>query len=212
MRKLAGVASLLLLAACALPRPKTWVAADGPDQALGLAFTVQGPQGWMRRVVDRTDVRSLRLILTRDGTALQRIVGDTTAVGMPLALGTSKRVVEAGMSPLELGELALDDLRSASGITELTVLETTPARLADADGFHVLVRFRDGGLPRRLSMFGVLIGQRLYWLFYAAPERVYFERDVAAFGQVVRSFKIVPGWQPPPTRNPQALSQDAPQS
>jgi len=94
------------------------------------------------------------------------------------------------MSPAELGELVVDDLRSAEDLTDLQVLETAPAPLSGRDGFHMLATFRDGGLKRRLSLYGLFEAQRFYWLFYLAADRLYFERDLGTFGEVVRSFRL----------------------
>lgn len=187
------LAALLLLAlatGCATPRPPAWLGAEGPYAAPHDGFELTGPAGWMRRNLDG---KRERFVATRDGTPLQRIVGGSTEVGKALGFGASKRVVEAGMSPAELGELVVDDLRAAEELTDVEVLETSPAPLAGRGGFHVLATFSDGGLKHRLSLYGLLEGSRFYWIFYVAPERLYFERDLGTFGEVVRSYRLRAG-------------------
>jgi hypothetical protein len=193
MRPLAAAPLLCLLAACATARPPAWLPADAPYTSRD-GFTATAPPGWMRANLDPKGEgkgeKTGRLVLTRDGAALNRIVGAAVEAGKPIGFGKSTRVVAVGMSISELGELALDDIRSEEGITDVQVLETAPARLDGREGFHLLLTFRDEGLPRRLSLYGALDGQRFYALFYVAPARVYFDRDLAAFGEVVRSFRI----------------------
>ncbi|HET9555089.1 MAG TPA: hypothetical protein VFP50_19135 [Anaeromyxobacteraceae bacterium] len=189
MRHLAAVSLLAVLAGCATTRP-AWVPTEEPLQAAGASYSVQAPAGWMRRNVDSKSSEADALVVTRDGTALQKIACSSVEVGKPVGFGTSKRTVEAGMSPAELGELVLDGLRTEGGITDLQAVETAPARLAERDGFHLLTTFRDHGLAKRASLFGVLEGRRLYLLYYVAPERLYFERDRSTFVDVVRSFKL----------------------
>jgi hypothetical protein len=129
---------------------------------------------------------------TRDGFPLQRIVAGSTEFGKPLGFASGKRPVVAGMGPDELAELVVDSLGAEEAVSDLRTLENAPASLAGRQGFHVVASFRAGGLPRRASLFGLTQGNRLYWLYFAAPERHYFPLDVGTFEQVVRSFRLRP--------------------
>lgn len=192
-------ALLLALAGCATAKPPAWVPAEGTYVAARAGFEIDAPPGWMRRNF-QPPVETF--LATRDGTALQRIVAGSTELGKPLGFGKSKRPITAAMSPAEMGELMVDDLQSGD-LTDVRVLENAPASLCGRDGFHVLAAFRDGGLPRRASIYGVTDGGRLFWIFYVAPERHYFPLDVPTFDGVRQSFRL--RGPSPPSPAPAAL-------
>jgi hypothetical protein len=199
MTRAPALAVLLVTAAgCATPKPPAWVPADGPYVAPEAGFELVAPAGWMRRnVADGVE----SFTVTRDGTALQRILAGSTEAGRPVGFGASKRPVTAGLTSAELAELVVDEFSSTKGISGVELLERTPARLAGRDGFRVLVRFKDRNLHRRAMVVGALEGARLYWLLYLAPERHYFELDRATFERVVESYRLraqgVPASRPP---------------
>jgi hypothetical protein len=184
------LATALLLAGCVPPRAPLWVPSQPAFVAEGAGYEVVPPPGWMRLDAPmEPDV----LVLTRDGTQLQRIVVASTEVGKPLDMGGGKRVVTAGMSTHELAELLVDDVRAMEGITELQVLENAPATLAGRDGFRVVVAFRDvSGLRRRVAFLGVVEASRFYRLMYTAAERHYFAADLPVFEEVARSLRLRP--------------------
>ncbi len=187
---------LVALAACATTKPPAWVPAEGAFAARG-GFQVEGPPGWMRRNFQPPPGGTF--LSTRDGTTLQKILASSTPLGQPLGLGGSKRPVVAGMSPAELGELVVDDLRASKDLTDVRILENAPAPLAGRPGFRVLAAYRDDGLPMRAAIHGAIDGQRLFWIAYVAAERHYFPLDLATFDKVRESFRIegAPP-QPPP--------------
>jgi hypothetical protein len=154
--------------------------------AVRAGFEVVPPPAWMR-----LNARDETLVLTRDGTPLQRIVVGSSEVGKPIGIGASKRPVQAGMSPQELAELVIDDIRASESLTAIQVLENAPATLAGRSGFRVVASFHDGrGLPRRIALYGLVDGARLYEVFYVAPERHYFARDLPVFEELARSFRL----------------------
>jgi hypothetical protein len=178
---------LLALVACATARPPVWVPTEATFKAPASGFELEPPPGWMRRnFTDGTE----SFIATRDGTPLQRIVAGSIEPGKPLGIGGGKRTFAAGMSTAELSELVVDDLRALERLSDFAVLENAPATLGGRSGFHVVAAFREEGLARRTSFYGVAEGSRLYWLFYVAPQRHYFARDEETFARVVRSFRL----------------------
>lgn len=175
-------------AACVPPRPPAWVPTQPSYVAALSGFEVVPPPGWMR-----FDGRDETLVLTRDGTALQRIVVGSSEVGKPIGIGASKRPIQAGMSPQELAELVIDDIRAAEALTAIQVLENAPATLSGRSGFRVVASFRDArGLPRRIALYGLVDGARLYEVFFVAPERHYFARDLPVFEELARTFRLRP--------------------
>jgi hypothetical protein len=193
VRTLLLLASAAGAAACVPPRPPAWVPSQPSWVAERSGFEVVPPPAWMR-----FNGRDDTLVLTRDGTALQRIVVGSSDVGKPIGIGASKRPVQAGMSPQELAELVIDDIRAAESLTAIQILENAPATLSGRSGFRVVASFRDGrGLPRRIALYGLSDGARLYEVFYVAPERHYFARDLPVFEELVRTFRLRP---PAPAR------------
>ena len=183
-----GVLVALAAAACVPPRPPAWVPTTPTYVAATDGFEVAPPPGWMRGSAPGES-----LVMTRDGAVLQRIVVASSEMGKPVGLGTGKRVARADMSPQELAELVVDDMRATESLTEVRVLENAPASVAGRSGFRVLAEFLDGrGLRRRIEVYGVATDARLYRLFYMAPVRLYFARDLPVFEELVRSFRLRP--------------------
>lgn len=190
--RIAAVLALFLAACAGKKPPPTWVPTAAAFAAPVARFEVAVPAGWMRR--NATD-REL-LVVTRDGTALQRIVVRATELGKPMGLGESNRQVTAGLSAQELAELAIDDLRSRAG-DDVRILENAPATLSGRAGFRLVASVRPAkGLARRVALYGVSAGPRFYSLLYVAPERHYFGLDLATFEDMARSFRLT---APPPS-------------
>jgi hypothetical protein len=190
-----ALSALLALTACA-GRPPLWAPAEGPFVAARAGFEVLPPQGWMRMNPGANEV----FVVTRDGMALQRIVVGASELGKPIGMGGSKRPVLAGMSPQELAELVIDDIRAAEALTDVRVLESAPAALAGRRGFRVLAGFRDArGLATRAAVYGLVEGERFYRAMYIAPERHYFALDLPMFESVVSTIRLRPP-EPGPSR------------
>lgn len=184
MRLAAALA--LALSACATAKPPPWVPAEASFTAADAGFEVSVPAGWMRRNPGKPG----SLLITRDGTPLQRIIVDATEFGKPLGLGESKRVVTAGMSPQELAEVAIDDLTSGTA-RDVRILENAPATVGGRPGFRIVAAVPAGGGPaRKAALYGVSSEARFYLLLYVAPERHYFARDLPTFEELARSFRL----------------------
>jgi hypothetical protein len=177
----------LAVAGCAGAKPKPWVPAEGRFVAQASGFELVGPAGWMRR---NAPAGAETFIATRDGTPLQRILAGSTEEGKPIGFGKSTRPLATGMSPAEVSELVIDGISSSESLTDVKVLESSPARLDGREGFHVLVAFKETGLSRRAAVYGAVGSGRLYWLLFVAPERHYFPLDLPTFEQVVSTLRI----------------------
>jgi hypothetical protein len=186
--KPALLATVIALSGCASLGPTAWWPTEASFVAKHAGFEVAPPPGWMRF----TPAREV-LLVTRDGTPLQRIVVGASKLGEPLGLGNGKRAVTKDMSPQELAELVVDDMLATEGFHDVRVLENAPATLSGRSGFRVVASFRsDIGLVRRLACYGVIEGSRFYRVAYVAPERLYFDRDRPAFEEVARTFRLRP--------------------
>lgn len=179
--RLLALAAAALAAGCFPSSP--WVQAERDFQSPDDQFRIQLPEGWMRVNVDET------MLITRDGLNLQRIQVARHELGKPLK--NSKRAPRAGMEPSEIADLVSGELSSGEGITGVKVVESSPATLSGARGFRLVITFKDeDGLRRRAVAYG-LMGQKALWIVaYQAPQRHYYEQDLAAFERSARTFRL----------------------
>ena len=175
-RMLPAVMAVLLLAGCG-----NWARTGGPFEQPGQA--VELPDRWYRfRNVDY-------LLMTRDGPPLQSITISRFPVNVPLP-HTARELTE-GMLPLEAAETVLDDLAFDGTAGHLEVLENGPAVVGGLPAFRVLLSYHNrNGVAYRSVIYGVLQDRWLHLLRYAAPQRYYFDRDLAAFEAIVGTFTL----------------------
>lgn len=184
MKRILGSAFLVLLAAgCATAPPKpVWVPAEAAYTAEKGNYTVELPAGWMR--LNTED----RVRITRDGFPLQTIGVDRYRVGEPLK--HTRKKFEKGMLPLEVCAVLIDELTLIEEVASSDVMENVPVQVAGMDGFRVLLRLQfKNGEERKVAFYGGMSGDWVFQLFYAAPSRHYFRRDLETFEAVVRSFR-----------------------
>lgn len=178
-----GAAALLAGTGGCISLP--WVPAEEVYESRSHGYRVQLPQGWVRYTQDRDQ----DLLVTRDGPQLQLIFIERVPVDQPLR-NTKKRLAK-GMIPQEAAEVLLDNMASNDKITAFAVKENAPARLAGKPGFKATVTYKTrDGLGMRSIVYGTLAGESLYVVRYMAPQRHYFEKDLAAFEKVARSFAL----------------------
>jgi hypothetical protein len=162
-----------------------WVPAEPVYRNDAHRYTVELPQGWVRF----TQAPDRDVLVTKDGPLLQHIFIERVPVDSPLK-HTKKRLAR-GMIPQEAAEVLLDNIGSNERITAFEVRENRPARVGGAPGFRAVLTYRTrDGLRMRSIIYGTLVGDTLYVIKYAAPQRYYFDRDVAAFEKVTQSFKL----------------------
>lgn len=180
MKKLSIVLMLLVTAGCG-----PWVRTEGPFTSNTQNFSVDLPQGWMRSNTDQN------LLITRDGILLQRIVSIRQSLSAAKQFSHTRKRVTSGMLPQELAEVVIDDFQSDPDNLEFTVEENAPATVAGNPGFKARVAFRTkDGLPYRCLYYGFISGNWFYGICYIAPQRYYFDKDLATFENVVKSFRL----------------------
>jgi len=181
-RKSLWTLAAILTTACASgPR---WVAAGGTYTPLSSRYTMQLPQGWKR--LEGQDW----LLTSRDGPFLQSLSVRIIEVDKPIGNST-KKVLARGMLPQEAAEVIQDAIASSPGMQGMKLLENAPAELDGRPGFKLVLGFKDeDGLKMKAVVYGVLAGDALYQLTYRAPERYYFEHDLATVEQVRATFRI----------------------
>ena len=182
-RKSLWTLAAILTTACASgPR---WVAAGGTYTPPSSRYTMQLPQGWKR--LEGQDW----LLTSRDGPFLQSLSVRIIEVDKPIGNST-KKVLARGMLPQEAAEVIQDAIASSPRMQGMKLLENAPAELDGRPGFKLVLGFKDeDGLKMKAVVYGVLAGDSLYQLTYRAPERYYFEHDLATVEQVRATFRIM---------------------
>jgi len=180
MKRIVSVVILLLVTGCA-----PWVRTEGPVAYDSQNFAVDPPQGWMRRNTDKL------FLITRDGLALQAVLIERVNVSDQKQFKYTKKRVTSGMLPNELAETIIDDYQSDADSPLDAVEENAPAKVSDKPGCMVRLTFTNkAGLKYRCLIYGCLVGDWFYRVTYTAPARYYFDRDVAAVQEMMKSFKL----------------------
>lgn len=182
---LPAVLALLLFAGCATAR---WANVPGEYRLEGGHFVLSIPDGWFVW----QDPKAARVTITRDGLPLQQILAGRIAIKD--SLPNTKRKFEPGMLPQEAAEIVADSFAADKRLSNYRLLENEPATVAGQTGFRLVFRAKDENDLREKNVFyGFLSGEWFYFLRFSAAERHYFDRDLAAFEQVVQSFRLIPG-------------------
>lgn len=178
-----ALAALLLLAGC-----QTWQPGGTVYTAEKNSFSLTVPAGW-HYTTTAMPVRNADLFATKDGIFLQRLVVERHLIKEPLP--SSKRTITAQMSPFEIAEAIVDDIRSDRALQHFEVNENTPATVGGQPGFRLLLQYQNADNLRLAELrYGALVGDRVYFLRFIAPARHYFERDVGAVEEAARTFRI----------------------
>ena len=176
-------AIVLLLGALSGCAP--WVQVEGPYRMDSQGFEVSLPAGW-RRATTVSD----SLLLTRDGIDLQYIRIERVAVGDELT--HTKKKFAKRMSPQDIGEVELDDVRSDQGMRNVELVENVPLQVAGFPGFKLVYTFKIEGGPRLKRVhYGLLVRDWVYRVQYQAAARYYFDKDLATFERVRESFRLL---------------------
>jgi hypothetical protein len=141
------------------------------------------PGGWM--MASQSD----DTVLSIDGPQLQAI--HVTFHGeMP----ATKAALDPAAPPSELAELYIAELQNLTG-SQVEVVENTPATVAGKPGFRLRVRHNRHAQHAPVDAYEIYAvghGSGLYVLSYGAFETYLFERDRAAFEELVKSFQLPP--------------------
>ena len=178
----AGVAALLA-AGC-----QTWQPGGTPVSLAKGAVAITPPAGWKHATIGGAD-----LIASKEGPVLQKMVVEHVDLSQPPPKET-KRAVAAGMTPFEVAEAVIGELRANQELLGLDVRENTPVDVGGKPGIKIVFAFRTkDGLQLTEARYSALVGQTLWHIRYVAPTRHYFERDLAAFEAAVRTTRIPAG-------------------
>ena len=150
----------------------------------GARYALDLPKDWMM-----LNFVENGLIATRDGFNLQTIRVRKIKFGADLP--HTKKKISKDVSPQDLAEVLLDDLRLDGTANALKVLETRPAIISGENGFRTTVAFNDGhGLRHKAVLCGVKTKGLAWQIVYVAPSRHYYDRDLKAFDTALASLRI----------------------
>ena len=95
------------------------------------------------------------------------------------------------MLPHEVAETILDDTISDSSLTDVKTEENVPITISDILGFRLVYTFKNkSGLKMKAVLCGCLRDDSLLLARYSAPQRHYFDMDIATFEKAFQSLKI----------------------
>jgi len=175
----------LMFLAWALSSCAPWAQVEGPYRVDSQGYEANLPAGW-RRATTVSD----SLLLTRDGVSLQYIRIERVAVGDELT--HTKKKFAKRMSPQEVGEVELEEVRSDQAVRNFELLENVLFQVAGFPGFKLVYTLKtEGGLRLKRVHYGVLVRDWVYRIQYQAPARYYFEKDLATFERVRESFRLL---------------------
>ncbi len=173
------VGAALWLSSCA-----TWTLVGGKFDASGDRYEVELPEGWRRFMPYRDGVA-----LTFDGLELQAVY--LARIPFDKEAPNTKRKIAKGMLPQEVAEVVIDDFRSDRNRGNLEVIENSPTAVGGYAGFKLVYSYQAStNLRKRGVYYGVLVDQWYYFVYYQAPARYYFDRDLPTFEKIRSSFKI----------------------
>jgi hypothetical protein len=143
------------------------------------------PAGW-RRATTVSD----SLLLTRDGVSLQYMRIERVAVGDELT--HTKKKFAKRMSPQDVAEVELEEVRSDQGMRNVELLENAPLQVAGFPGFKLVYTFKIEGGPRLKRVhYGLLVRDWVYRVQYQAAAKYYFDKDLSTFERVRESFRLL---------------------
>jgi hypothetical protein len=184
-----AIALILLLAGfltgCATPAAAPWVQTERVYSTEPMNFFVELPEGWMRYTRDKY------FLITRDGILLQRIAIERLNITDQHLRYTKKKFLK-GMMPMEVAELALDNVSSNPEVLNFKVEENIPAKIGGFPGFRATYTQKNNdGLRLKTVYYGFMKDEWFYIIRYTAAQRYYFDKDIKTFETVVESFKLL---------------------
>ncbi len=147
-------------------------------------FSVEIPEGWYKPGYTN------KYLLTKDGAFLQYVLIQQRPIDLPYR--HTKKKLNQAMLPQEAAGIVIDEIASDRLIFNLKVIENAPAVIDGHEGFKLLFTYRDkDGAVFKTLYYGFISGDSFFNLRYNAAFRHYFEKDIAAFEQILYGFKVI---------------------
>lgn len=176
------IISLLIFTACV---PKSDYRLTEQKETISLQkFTIELPSGWR---INQNAERSLSM--TKDGLGLQKIMISSMPVTDPLS--NTKKKFAKGMLPQEAADIIVGNIISNPHIKNAEILKNEPEKIGGLPAFKLITTFsQESGLKKKSVLYGVIIDEAYYEIYYDAPERYYFEKDFPTFEAVKSSIVV----------------------
>jgi len=172
MRKLIIVLCLALFAGCAASQSTC------PQN-----FSAQLPEKWYQVNTPKF------YILTKDGPFSQYILVQQRPIDKPFA--HNQKTLSRGMSPQEVAEVFLDEMRNDEAVLNFRLVENRTTRVNQHEAFKLVFTYQDkDGLNFQTYMYGFLNQNWFYTLRYNADLTCYCNQDIEEFHKFVKSFKV----------------------
>jgi hypothetical protein len=152
------------------------------------SFNAALPEGW--RTIDTEEPM---LFMTKDGGYKQFIMIRERPLSDPFVF--TQRTMYSGMLPEQAAELVVNEIIADTNISNFSLLENLPARVAGHSGFRLTFLYTDAdGFIFKTIYYGFIRGTTFYTIRYGATEdptrENYFQRDLKTFQQVFESFTL----------------------
>lgn len=199
MKLLSTLTGLLILATAGSAYAKNSLIGAGVTHAIGKSRLAAKPDtDWNR--VSHKDGKFIE-VWTKDGTALNKVI---FLSGLPagttmFASGSNHNNGLPGDAPLfstdkkneNITELFELSYRNKFDIQSMNTYDDEPYRMANKDGvkFRYKMILKADKVERQGEAYAVISNGKLYLAAFEAPEIHFFEKDIAAFRNVVRSLK-----------------------
>jgi hypothetical protein len=173
-----GWGVLLLLTACA-PTIRSGL---NPLSACG--YHVDLPTGWKKVDTDK------HLLITRDGAYMQYILVQRFPLDRPFK--NTKKTFREDMLPQELAEVVIDEMSSDPFISNLRIMENSPAELKGMHGYRLVFSYATPAGDRHQTVYyGFKKGRWYYSIRYDASDLLLMERDSKDFETLLSSFTLL---------------------
>lgn len=147
-------------------------------------FSAEYSEGWYRFNAGNF------FAITKDGLLLNKIAVERKKFLDKLEF--TKRKFEESMTPQELSEVELDNLKSNPLIMTLNVFKNEPATVAGQDAFLIDYEYlTNEGLKMRGTQLGFIHDQWVYRILFEAPSQYYFGTSEPNFKHFLSSFELI---------------------
>ena len=175
---------LLSLTGCATLTP--WTQLKGQEYKDGArSFRAVVPDGWMR--FNHVNF----FVMTKDGTVLDKIIVERRKITTKLEF--TKKKFTKDMTPQELAEVEIDNLKANGETGRFELLNNAPVAIDGQNGFQMeyVYAVTKGGLKIHGMHYGFLYKDWVYRVNFEAAAQHYFEKYKDDFVKFFKSFKLI---------------------
>jgi hypothetical protein len=157
---------------------------DVMSKPASYSFTIDIPEGW--RKIDNNRY----LFVTKESPFLQYIMVQNRPIGR--SFRNTKKKIQKEMLPEEAAQIIIDELVSDQNLVNLRILDNTPASIKNYEGFKILYTYSDSeGQAYKTLYYGFIKEDTFFNLRFTAAARIYFQRDIGSFRNILNSFQII---------------------